>query len=137
MHCPSLAIFTLVLLVLSAPVAFAADNCASAETQAALDQCYGNAWKVSDKELNTLYRRIEARLKDDPDATKRLVSAQKAWLAFRDAECGFATSKSEDGSAYPMLQAICLMGLTEKRIADFKVYLSCQEGDMTCPVPAE
>jgi uncharacterized protein YecT (DUF1311 family) len=115
----------------------AADNCANASSQAELDQCYGKVYETSDKELNTLYRRIEGRLKADPDATKLLIAAQKAWIAFRDAECAFSTSKSAEGSAYPMLQAICLMGLTEKRIADFKVYLSCQEGDMSCPVPAQ
>lgn len=136
MRRPSLAV--LALLPLGAPLpALAADNCASAASQAELDRCYGNAFKASDKELNTLYRRVEDRLKPDPDATRLLVAAQKAWLAFRDAECAFATSKNADGSAYPMLQAICLLGLTEKRIADLKIYLSCQEGDMTCPVPAE
>lgn len=135
-RCFLLAALALLPLGMGAP-ASAADNCASAESQAALDECYGKAYKTSDAQLNKLYKDIEHRLKEDPDATKLLVAAQKAWLSFRDAECAFSSSKSAEGSIYPMVQAICLMGLTEKRIADFKVYLSCQEGDMSCPVPAQ
>ncbi|MGE0210071.1 MAG: lysozyme inhibitor LprI family protein [Parvibaculaceae bacterium] len=133
-----LAVLAFFALAVSAPATLsAADNCANASSQAELDACYGKVYEASDKELNALYKQIEGRLKTDPDATKLLVASQKAWISFRDAECAFSTSKSAEGSVYPMLQAICLMGLTEKRIADFKVYLSCQEGDMSCPVPAQ
>ena len=53
-------------------------------------ECYGNAYKRADAELNILYRQITARLKDDKATAKLLVAAQRAWVAFRDAECNFS-----------------------------------------------
>ena len=53
---------------------------------------YGNAYKKADAELNVLYRQITARLKDDKATTELLVAAQRAWVAFRDAECAFSAS---------------------------------------------
>ena len=35
-----------------------------------------------------------------------------------------------------MIYAECATGLTQSRLADFKRYLSCKDGDMDCPVPA-
>ena len=125
----------LAVLVMTAP-ARAAD-CANASDQATMTQCAGTAFKKSDAELNTLYKEIEQRLKDSADAKKLLVTAQRNWVSFRDAECGFATSNVAGGSLYPMVYAQCADGLTQARIKDFKGYLSCQEGDATCPVPAQ
>lgn len=85
--------------------------------------------------LNKLYKQIEHRLKDDADTTKQLVTAQRAWVAFRDAECNFSSSGASTGSVYPMIVSICLDGMTQKRIEDFRGYLECEKGDMSCPVP--
>ena len=54
---------------------------------------------------------------------------------FRDAECGFAASGVAGGSAEPMVTAQCLARLTQSRNADFKAYLACPEGDLSCPLP--
>jgi uncharacterized protein YecT (DUF1311 family) len=117
----------------TAPAARAGD-CADT-SQAGMNRCADQAYKKTDAELNALYRQIERRLKSDADTTKTLVAAQKAWLAFRDAECRFAASGVEGGSVYPMVLTQCLDGLTNQRVKDFKGYLSCQEGDMSCPTP--
>jgi uncharacterized protein YecT (DUF1311 family) len=116
--------------------AAAADKCAGAEDQATMTQCAGDAYKASDAKLNKLYRQITGRLKDDQDTTKLLVAAQKAWIAFRDAECKFSSSRATGGSIYPMVLAQCLDGATQARIKSLNTYLNCQEGDMGCPVPA-
>lgn len=113
-----------------------ADACADASDQATMNMCADKAYKASDAELNKLYKQIKSRLKDDADTGKLLVSAQKAWIAFRDAECTFSGSASADGSIYPMIVSQCRDGLTQNRIKDFKTYLSCEEGDMSCPVPS-
>jgi uncharacterized protein YecT (DUF1311 family) len=105
-------------------------------SQAELNDCFGNAYKKSDAQLNGLYKQITGRLKDDQATTKLLVTAQRAWVGFRDAECDFSTSAVSGGSAFGMVQAICLDRLTSKRIEDFKTYLKCQEGNLDCPVPA-
>jgi uncharacterized protein YecT (DUF1311 family) len=116
--------------------AAAADNCADAQDQATMNQCADKAYKASDAKLNKLYRQITGRLKDDRDAAKLLVAAQKAWIAFRDAECKFSSSGATGGSIYPMTLAQCLDGVTQDRIKSLQAYLNCPEGDTSCPVPA-
>ena len=69
--------------------------------------------------------------------TQLLVAAQRAWVAFRDAECAFSASGVSGGIAHGMILAICLDKLTGKRIDDFKDYLKYQEGALDCPIPAK
>jgi uncharacterized protein YecT (DUF1311 family) len=128
---------TLAIAAIAAPTGATADECGKAQGgQAGLDECYDKVFEKSDAELNKLYKEIEARLKDDPDTKKLLVTAQRSWVAFRDAECDFQASGSSGGSVAPMIYSMCLDGLTKSRIEDFKGYLQCEEGDLSCPVPA-
>jgi len=114
-----------------------ADECDNAQGgQAGLNECYDKVFKKSDAELNKLYKQIEARLKSDADRTKLLVTAQRAWVAFRDGECNFQSSATAGGSISPMIYSMCLDTETKSRIEDFKSYLKCEEGDLSCPVPA-
>jgi len=115
-------------------IALAADKCADPQDQATMNECADASFKANDKKLNALYRQIETRLKDDPETIKLLVQAQRDWVKFRDAECAFRTSGG--GSAAPMVAALCANGLTQSRLKDFERYLMCEEGDMSCPVPA-
>jgi uncharacterized protein YecT (DUF1311 family) len=115
----------------------AAETCDSNKSQAELNHCYGAALKKPDAALNGLYKNILLRLKTDQAGTKPLTSAQKAWLAFRNAECAFSSSGAQGGGAYPMIHATCLDTLTAKRLEDFKACLKCEEGDLSCPVPAQ
>ncbi|MGH6809784.1 MAG: lysozyme inhibitor LprI family protein [Ensifer adhaerens] len=135
MRFPALMFAAFVGLTGLAPAAWA-DDCADASDQATMNECADKAFKASDTELNALYKQIEARLKDDQDKTKLLVSAQKAWIAFRDAECNFSAAGVAGGSVYPMIVLQCRDGLTQNRVKDFKNYLSCEEGDLSCPVPS-
>ncbi|KAB0679766.1 lysozyme inhibitor LprI family protein [Aureimonas leprariae] len=122
--------------LMAASAAAAAENCAALDTtQSGLDECYGRAFDAADKELNGVYRLITHRLDGSPDAAANLVAAQRAWIAFRDAECAFAASDVEGGSAQPMVDLQCREALTRKRVVDLKSYLNCDEGDLACPVP--
>ncbi|MCX5581020.1 lysozyme inhibitor LprI family protein [Kaistia terrae] len=112
-------------------------DCDNAPDQATMSLCADKALKATDKRLNTVYQAITRRLADDPDSTKLLVTTQRAWIAFRDAECTFRSSGTSGGSAYPMVYSTCLDGLTRSRLDELKAFLTCQEGDMSCPVPAE
>ena len=125
------------VLMAIAPMAVAlAQDCANATSQMAMNVCADQAYRKTDAELNAVYSQINGRLKQDKEATKLLVNAQKAWLAFREAECTFSTSASVQGSVYPMLVAQCRGGMTSKRIDELKTYLRCEEGDLSCPVPS-
>jgi uncharacterized protein YecT (DUF1311 family) len=97
----------------------------------------GSDFKSADQALNQTFRKIQKRLSDDADGKARLVKAQRAWNAFRDAECTFQSSGDDGGSAAPMIAAGCQADLTKDRTKQLKVYLNCQEGDLACPVPAE
>ncbi|WP_025126301.1 lysozyme inhibitor LprI family protein [Pseudomonas sp. PH1b] len=120
--------------LLLAPLA-QADECDSS-TQTDMNLCAGVQSKAADKELNALYQQINQRLKDQPHTKKLLLSAQRAWVAFRDAECSFSTSGVEGGSLYPVGYSNCITALTQARVESFKNYLKCMEGDLNCPVPA-
>ncbi|QXE10886.1 MULTISPECIES: lysozyme inhibitor LprI family protein [Pseudomonas] len=120
---------------LFSPLAHAAIDCANASDQATMNQCAGQEFKSTDKELNAMYQQIIGRLKDNPDRKKLLVGAQRAWIGFRDTECKFSASGVEGGSVYPLIYSNCLTAVTKARIEALKQYLKCQEGDMSCPVP--
>ncbi|MCW1248268.1 lysozyme inhibitor LprI family protein [Pseudomonas sp. SAICEU22] len=112
-----------------------ADDCANAMTQGAMNQCAAQENEAADKELNTLYKQITARLKGNAEAKQLLVKAQRAWMGFRDAECRFSASGVEGGSVYPMIHNDCVTAVTKARVQRFKNYLECEEGDLSCPVP--
>ena len=131
-------------LVLAAAVAglpargLAADICDSdSADQATLNQCAERDRAAADRALNQVYQQVVQRLSgpDLQDRRKALVAAQRAWVAFRDAQCRFDTVAVDGGSASGMVSAGCLTGLTQARTARLKTYLACQEGDMSCPVP--
>ncbi|WP_395593739.1 lysozyme inhibitor LprI family protein [Pseudomonas sp. B26140] len=110
-------------------------DCANAGDQATMNQCAGQDYKAADKELNAVYQQITGRLKDNPDGKKLLVSAQRAWIGFRDAECKFSSSGVTGGSVYPLIYSNCMTAVTKVRVEVLKQYLKCEEGDMSCPVP--
>lgn len=116
--------------------AIAQENCADPQTQTDMTICAVKKYEQTDGELNAAYREIMTRLKDDPETARLLVAAEKAWMGFRDAECTFANASTVDGSIHPMLVAQCREAITRKRVDDLKVYLNCEEGDLSCPVPA-
>ncbi|QEN91159.1 DUF1311 domain-containing protein [Labrys sp. KNU-23] len=120
----------------SAGPVLAADECADPEDQATLNQCASKSFKASDGELNALYKQIEKNLHDDADKAKLLIATQRAWVAFRDTECNFSSSGVIGGTLYPLAVTQCRDGLTKERIKTFKAWLSCSEGDLSCPVAA-
>ncbi|MFJ3370337.1 lysozyme inhibitor LprI family protein [Pseudomonas sp. NPDC086251] len=110
-------------------------DCDNATDQTTMNQCAAQQNQAADKELNALYQQITTRLKSNPDSKKLLIGAQRAWVAFRDAECKFSSAGVEGGSVYPLIYSNCITELTKARVETFKNYLKCQEGDLSCPVP--
>jgi uncharacterized protein YecT (DUF1311 family) len=131
---------SVVFIVLIASIAGSstaiAEDCADPSSQLAMNACADQEFVVADKELNSTYRQVMGRLKDNPSASALLIKAQRAWLSFRDAQCDFSTSASEQGSIYPMIVSQCRSALTHTRSKDLGAFLHCEEGDLSCPVPA-
>ena len=129
---PPAAALALVLTPLAA-----AAKCDAEATQAELNACTGAAFEAADRELNTLYGTMKARLAGDDQTLTLMTLAQRAWIAWRDAECDFTAAGVATGSIYPTIRGQCLTDLTTARVADFHRLLSCEEGDLSCPLPPQ
>jgi uncharacterized protein YecT (DUF1311 family) len=104
-------------------------------TQSEMNACAGQELRIADAALNASYSAILQRLKQNAGARNKLLTAERAWMAFRDAECAFVTSGVDGGSIAPMVGLDCRANLTRRRQKDLAGYLSCAEGDLSCPVP--
>ncbi len=63
-----------------------------------VDNCYGVAKAAADRRLNDVYAGLvntfkhpgdPIEVRDYPEILKRLVASERAWIAFRDAECSY------------------------------------------------
>ena len=125
-------LFSLLLLI---PAAQAATSCEQANTQSAMNECAASAYKKSDAELNRVYKEVRAGLKDNKQMTDKLVKAQRAWVTFRDAECGFQAARTTGGSVHAMVVSMCLDDVTRTRTQALEKQLKCEEGDLSCAIP--
>lgn len=103
--------------------------------QAQLDYCAGLEFNAADVKLNALYRELMAKY-DDADAA-RLKTAEKAWLAYRDAECDYETAGTIGGTINPMMNTMCSTNKTKARIIELTAQLKCEEGDLLCNMPVK
>jgi uncharacterized protein YecT (DUF1311 family) len=126
----------LLFALLLAPAVAAAD-CGDDATQSELNACAAADYDAADAELNRLYHEMRARLEGADDTTRLLTLAQRAWIGWRDTECDLASASVAGGSIYPMIRGQCLARLTTARAADFRRYLACEEGDLSCPLPPQ
>jgi len=124
--------FVVVVLAPASPARAACEDL----PQRDMNVCADEAFQKADANLNALYQEIRQRLAGEADIAALFVAAQRAWLPFRDAECKFAASGVSGGSICPTIYAGCLERLTKARVEDFQTYLACEEGDLSCPVPA-
>ncbi len=103
-------------------------DCKEPQTQADMTICAGQDLADADKALNAQYQVTRNVLKErDAGASaelkggvEALVKAQRAWLAYRDAQCASAGFQARGGSMEPMLISMCEADLTRKRTAELK-----------------
>jgi uncharacterized protein YecT (DUF1311 family) len=104
-----------------------------AQTQSDLNRSACAELDAADAELNSVYREIRERYRGDALFLDTLKTAQRAWIAFRDAELAAlypAQAKQiEYGSIYPMCECTTLAGLTRERTAQLRGWLDVEEGD--------
>ncbi|MGP7794960.1 lysozyme inhibitor LprI family protein [Sphingomonas sp. CLY1604] len=103
---------------------------AAAQTQTALNQQAGAAWKAADATMTAQWQRTYAAMKrrDAADTSRgggfgyaaATLASQRAWLAFRDAQCVIEGGEYAGGSMQPMVQRQCLARLTRERTAQLK-----------------
>ena len=113
------------LLPFAGLAATLAATAAPAQTQADMNRRAGDAYAQADAALNVQWKRTFAYMhgRDAQDHTRgggfgyaaALLASQRAWLAFRDAECAIEGGEFAGGSAQGMAQAQCRTRLTRAR----------------------
>jgi uncharacterized protein YecT (DUF1311 family) len=97
------------------------------QTQSQLSAQSCNQFGKVDKEMNETYATILKEYAKDPQFITKLRAAQRAWLAFRDAELEAhyprADKQAEYGSVYPMCRCSEMQSLTENRTKQLKRWL--------------
>ncbi|MEM9543220.1 MAG: lysozyme inhibitor LprI family protein [Cyanobacteria bacterium P01_E01_bin.42] len=97
-------------------------NCNTPITQLEMNLCSAKEANEANEKLNAAYQKLQEKVKGTPQET-RLVEAQNAWLAFRDADCEYSKRRYDGGSIMPMIYALCVVDLTEKRTQNLEDYL--------------
>ncbi len=102
------------------------------DSQQMMTICAGEDYQAADAKLNQTYKDLVGR--NDDKANKLLQTAQRAWIAFRDAECAYTAAESEGGSIHPMEVSQCLTELTNDRITQLTTS-NCESDDASCAIP--
>jgi uncharacterized protein YecT (DUF1311 family) len=114
----------------TAPAAFAEDCDRNDDSQSMMNICADADYQAADAKLNAAYKDLVNR--NDQASNKLLQTAQRAWIAFRDAECAYSTAESEGGSIHPMEVSQCLTKLTTERTKQLTSDANCKLSDPTC-----
>ena len=130
MNTISQSIFLALALTLSCS-AFSKDTikCNSGGNQLEMNACADDDFVRADRELNKTYQALIEKEAEDPVFIAKLRAAQKAWLAFRDAEleATFACDKDDShicwGSMLPMCYSYFKADLTRQRTKRLKQLL--------------
>ncbi len=110
--------------------------CQGVQSQMALNQCYCNEYGKADAELNKVYQQVLSANAGEGQLTEKLKAAERAWLAFRDAqlEALYPTTGSDPreqyGSVYPMCYCMAQTQLTVQRTQQLKEMLKQTEGNV-------
>lgn len=103
-------------------------NCAEPVTQRDLNACADIEYDKADKDLNAAYQQLRKKMSDwdkSADVSSKgvvdaLVVAQRAWVAFRDANCEVAGFQARGGTMESMLIYTCLADMSTKRAAELR-----------------
>jgi len=108
----------LLALLLLAPAAALAEDCADADGDLERMNCLFEVYETEDARLNAVWPRVIAEHPSggDRDAhAQEIRAAQRAWIAFRDADCE-AASKVGIPRYWAQNRATCLIAHTRARI---------------------
>jgi uncharacterized protein YecT (DUF1311 family) len=106
-----------------------------------MNECAAEEANAADHELNTTYLAFLAKLKGDATAISRAIAAEKAWIAFRDAELSsdWPVRKGEDpniqyGSVHPFCYYNEFAALTWDRIKVLRGRMKREEEGDVCSI---
>ena len=96
----------LMLMLVLAPVSFS-------QTTVEMKEEASDAYDVSDKAMNAAYTQLMGVLNEE--GKKRLKEAQRAWIAYRDAQAGFDSHHLAGGTMEGLERVGSLNLLTQER----------------------
>jgi uncharacterized protein YecT (DUF1311 family) len=119
-----------------APAPEYTDPCAAHATTVDFDTCYADQVKLTDQDLNHIYRSAllafeadiadanergdQSQLSYDATAIADLKAAQTAWTQYRDLQCRAAGQQLQGGSIAPIVVNKCMILVTRHRIDDIR-----------------
>lgn len=112
-----LFIITALLLSLTAN---AAVNCENATTTADINDCAAQELKGVENKLNEAYKRTLNSL--DQNVQQSLITAERAWIKFREADCRARYDQYANGSMRTMVYLSCMKKRAEERIQSLSDY---------------
>ncbi|HEY9623028.1 MAG TPA: lysozyme inhibitor LprI family protein [Crinalium sp.] len=96
-------------------------ECNNPQTQSEMNTCAAKSADLADTKLNETYQKLKETLQgSDADL---LVSAQRAWIDFRDKNCQFSSGRFEGGSIAPLVYSSCVERVTKQRTQELEGYL--------------
>ncbi len=99
-------------------------NCDNAQTQVEINQCAKLSYQNADKKLNQVYQKLVPTLSSS--SKRKLITAQQAWIKFRDTSCEFERSQYEGGTIAPTIYFGCLEQTTLQRTQQLEEYLNSE-----------
>ena len=104
------------------------------QTTVGMAECLGAETQAWDSLLNALWPRLKAAAQDAdavespqdmglPGRAESLLAAQRAWIAFRDAECRHAYAQGGMGTIRTLYGASCQLDETAERALEFRAWL--------------
>jgi uncharacterized protein YecT (DUF1311 family) len=100
--------------------AICSDTTDQGQTTLGLSQCMMSEAAAWDALLNREYKALRAKYETEPELRQQLQTAQRAWIAFRDADCGFAYAVWGNGSMRQIGGADCRLRHTARRTLELK-----------------
>lgn len=110
-------------------------ECNPEGTQQQMNQCAYETFEKADKVLNDTWKALMQKSKHDKNYKAKMLTAQRAWLKFRDAQLDAMFACEENnmrmcwGSMYPLLYHLANAELVEQRTEQLKQYLNNGQND--------
>ncbi|HXU35575.1 MAG TPA: lysozyme inhibitor LprI family protein [Blastocatellia bacterium] len=122
-------------LLLSSVALFLVVCNAPAQTQAEMNDAACAKYKKADAEMNAVYQQVLNKYKSETAFVAKFKTAQRAWIAFRDAHLESLYPDPNKMQAYGSVNPVCRCGvlteLTAERTKQLKQWLNgAEEGDV-------
>lgn len=122
--------------MLSAMALMLASAGAAAQSQAAMSQDACRKYEATDAEMNKVYQQVLGEYKADAVFVQKLKTAQRLWVAFRNAHVESLYPKPNKlaayGSAHPMCRCLALTEITAARVEALRRWIKGGEEGDTC-----